>query len=363
MPAYKAGGPVQSIANLVEQPDSKNQYLIFTSDTDLDGSILAGVEKDKWIIYNDYTQIFYCSKNNRNFKVLKRELEIIKPSSLFINGLYDWIFNIVPIALLNRQKKIISTRGMLQSGALAGKSLKKKLYLQALKLSGLVKNISWHATNEDEAQDIKKIFGQQATVVIAQNIPKQPVAQLVLPAKEKDKLRLVYLSLIAEKKNLQGLLELVLKCGPAVSLDIYGPPKDMAYWESCKKIIDANPAQLKYRGDVIPQKVQEIFIQYDASILLTRGENFGHALYESLSAGRPIITSFFTPWNELEVKKAGWNVDIDNLDSCLKKLEEICQMNAETFNAYYEGAYEVAGEFYKNIDLSGYDRLFGGGES
>ena len=103
-------------------------------------------------------------------------------------------------------------------------------------------------------------------------------------------------------------------------------------------------------GDVLPQQVQKIFEQYDASVLLTKGENFGHALYESMSAGRPVITSYFTPWNKLETKKAGWNLDIADQQICIKKLEAICAMDAELFNSFCGGAYKLATNYYESIN-------------
>lgn len=359
-PAYKAGGPVQSIDNLVGSLPGKYAYQIFTSGSDLDGKTLKTIKFDEWTYYNKGTQVYYCSQQNKKLAVLRKELKSSGAGIVFINGIFDWYFSIVPIFFLNGCKKIISARGMLQPGPLKTKAFKKKLFLWVLKMSSVLKHITWHATNEEEEQDIKNIFGKRSKVIVAQNIPKLPVAHFVPASKEKDRLRLVYLSLIAEKKNLFGLLKLVLKCGPGVSLDIYGPPKDLAYWESCKKIIEANPEQFQYKGDVVPQQVQETFMQYDASIFLTRGENFGHALYESMSAGRPIITSYFTPWNELEEKKAGWNVDISDEEDCIKQLGAICEMDNKTFNSFCNGAFALATDYYNSIDaVKSYGKLFG----
>ena len=361
LPAYKAGGPIQSIANLVGQSEGASyQYKIFTSNTDLDGSVSVSQKCDCWTSFNENTEVYYCSRKNQTINVLKAEIKRIKPDVVFINGIFDWYFNIVPLFFLNDIRKIVSARGMLQPGALKTKPFKKKLFLTVLKLWGVSKKITWHATNIDEAEDIKMVFGSQAKIIVAENIPKQPILHFIKASKCKNKLRLVYLSLIAEKKNLLALLELVLKSGAGITLDIYGPPKDLAYWQKCKQIIEANPGQLQYKGDVIPQKVQETFMQYDASILLTKGENFGHALYESLSAGRPIITSYFTPWNNLEEKNAGWNLDIADEEACIKKLEAICAMNAESFASFCEGAYKLATDYYDRIDaVKSYEKLFG----
>ena len=54
-PAYKAGGPIQSIANMVEQFHEKISYKIFCSNTDLNGTVLS-VPVNNWVKYNENTQ-------------------------------------------------------------------------------------------------------------------------------------------------------------------------------------------------------------------------------------------------------------------------------------------------------------------
>ena len=300
-----------------------------------------------------------------NKKITKRTFSAcvvnIRPAAIYLNGIFSFRFVIIPLLSIDKSKikVVLCPRGMLQSGALAGKSFKKKLYLNTLKLSGLLKNITWHATNAEEEGDIKKIFGNKARVVVAANIAKLPVNTIVASKKIPGQLRLIYLSLIAEKKNLLQVIELVNTSSANISLDIYGPVKDAAHWKKCEQAIAAGNGKIKYMGELRPEQVQDTFSQYDASILLTKGENFGHALYESLSVGRPIITSFFTPWNELEQKRAGWNLDISNMDECMNKLELIAQMDNDTFNIYCDGAYKMAKLYYVEAgDLTNYYKMF-----
>jgi len=57
--------------------------------------------------------------------------------------------------------------------------------------------------------------------------------------------------------------------------------------------------RVSYCGVVRPAEVQAVFALYDAFILPTLGENFGHAIGESLSAGCPVLCSQLTPWTEV----------------------------------------------------------------
>ncbi len=364
-PAYKAGGPVQSLTNLVVILKKHINFVICGA-VDLHSKTnLGGISTNEWSTIklppsDTQLNVWYAVKLNK--AIFSKCLQDVSPAVVYLNGMFSFRFVIIPLLTIDKSKIkiVLCPRGMLQNGALAGKSLKKKLYIAALKFSGLVKNIDWHATNAEEEQDIKSVFGNKANVIVAPNIPKSPVNKITRSEKATDQLRLIYLSLIAEKKNLLQVIELVNKLAANVTLDIYGPVKDAAYWKKCEQAIATSNGKIKYMGDLRPEQVQDTFAKYDASIILTKGENFGHALYESLSVGRPLITSFFTPWNDLEEKKAGWNLDISNTDDCIKKLEVIASIDNDSFNVYCNGAYELAKGYYaESADLSNYHKLFG----
>jgi len=59
---------------------------------------------------------------------------------------------------------------------------------------------------------------------------------------------------------------------------------------------------------VFPERLAD----YDAFIFPTLGENFGHVIIESLSAGCPVLCSDQTPWND--VFRAGGGSVIPQLD-------------------------------------------------
>ena len=207
---------------------------------------------------------------------------------------------------------------MSKKGALTRKWFKKKIYLLYLQLTGLLTNTFWHATSEDEAIDIKKHFPNNKGIIEAPNIPKVPLESITTPLKERGKLRLVYLSLVNEHKNVLLLLQLIQSAKRDIVLEIYGPIIDMEYWEQCKSLIQQMPGKVQGRGTT--SRCTANIISIPRLILLTKGENFGHAIYESLSVGRPVITSYFTPWNDLQQKSAGANVDINDLNDCIEKL-------------------------------------------
>ena len=294
---------------------------------------------------------------------IKKILIDLNPDYIYLNGLYSLQFFIYPILIIKsnilKSTLIICPRGMLQRGALQVKSHKKSIYLKFLKWSNVLNNANWHATNKEEQTDINKYFPINNKNIIAYNIPKPPLEYPISLTKIKGKLKLVYLSLITEKKNLHLLIEVLEKTKPSITLSIYGPIKDKKYWESkCLSGIVNLKNRVTYFGDVEPVKVQNIIGESEIFILLTQGENFGHALYESLSVGRPLFTSYFTPWNNLMINKAGWNADINNMNSIINQLNEIVEMETDEFNIFCNGAHTLAKDYYNQSFIESYLKLF-----
>ncbi len=367
-PAYKGGGPIQSITNLIISLENEYHVLVVTSAYELQSNvIMPGIITNAWenVLLpqsKKHIRVWYAEKFKPGYRTLKKIIVKEKPAFVYINGMFSFNFFLKPLiaiqSLVTKPKVIICPRGMIQKGALDNKSFKKKLYLKALKSFGLVDKAFWHATNTEEKEDIFKVFGINNRVCIALNIPKKPLIQITFLEKQNGTLNLIYLSLIAEKKNLLFLLQLI-KSSVNIRLDIYGPVKDTYYWGECKKLLDVIPDKARYLGGIEPLKVQDTFSKYHASVLLTKGENFGHALYESLSAGRPIITSNFTPWDMLEQKQAGWNLDISDVSTCLKMLHKISALPYSEFTKFYKGAHDEACYYYKKSNnLADYKKLF-----
>ena len=369
-PGYRAGGPVQSLVNMVMALNDVFEFKIVTTAFDLHATQpYLNVQLNKWNeikLYNDTTvDVWYSSVTKPSVKEMKKVIDTAKPDIIYINGFYTnhFLYPLIlkKIGFLKNTILIVAPRGMLQTGALKNKSFLKKTYLQLLKLFGLMKQVDFHATTTDEAKDIENIFGRQHKITVAGNIPKKPVATIQPPVKEKGKLKLIYLSLISEKKNLLLLLEILQTTKAVIILDIYGPVKDENYWQQCFVLIQKMPANITvtYKGDIGPDKIQSLMEEYDAIILLTKGENFGHALFESLSVGRPIITSYFTPWNQLTEKLAGWNVDIEKKESVCKLLCLLAAKEQAEWGVYCNGALQLANNYYQYQSFNtAYKKLF-----
>lgn len=126
IPAFKAGGPILSIANMVNELDEGYQFYIYTSNSDLHGLPIAVALTNQWSEYNAHTKVWYASKKDRSQNLVD-QVKQVKPDVLFIIGLFDWHFNIVPLLYANCPDKLLSIRGMLHPGALGQKKVKKTI--------------------------------------------------------------------------------------------------------------------------------------------------------------------------------------------------------------------------------------------
>jgi glycosyltransferase involved in cell wall biosynthesis len=359
LPAFKAGGPVQSIANMVEALHEGYEFFIYTSNTDLNALPIAVTKTNEWLPFNDYTKVWYAGKAGRS-QHLVEEVTRIKPDVLYMIGLYSWHFTQVPLFFSNAPRKILSVRGMLHPGALGEKQTKKKIFLSAMKLAGVSKRCCFQATDDAEARYIKDAFGTEIDLQVAGNFPRL-LPERPAPGKRSHFLTLVSVGLLSPMKNYLLVLEALMNAKDTIDYHIYGPVKDVDYWDRCLAVIRTMPSNITvhYHKELPPHKLVSRLSDKHVFILPSKSENFGHALFEALSAGLPVISSRFTPWNELEANRAGLNVET-NTEAILTAIEFFAGMEAQTFRVYSEGAAAYARARYDRDTLvNAYAHLFG----
>ena len=337
LPAYKAGGPIQSVANLINNFTENISYNIFCSDADLNNEPLQNITKSEWIQYNDYTKIWYAPQKGLS-DTLATQIEVLKPDVLYIIGLFNWHFNIVPLLFCKANKKILSVRGMLHPGALTQKKWKKRIFLQTLKLFGITSKTIFHATDETEAAFIKNEFGTTATIRVAGNFAKTIIKNEPLN-KTAGTLQMLTIALISPMKNHLQVLKALMFCDGNITYNIYGPVKDTAYWNLCKEQIALLPKNIivQYHGELLPTNVENILAQHHVFIMPSKSENFGHAIVEALAAGKPVITSNTTPWKELQHYNAGINVEPTE-NNIANAVNYFTSLNNDEYKTYAKAA-------------------------
>jgi glycosyltransferase involved in cell wall biosynthesis len=367
-PFSDAGGPIRSIENILLF-NKTFDIVLLSSNKDYKGNVLPEGIKSNIVQLEPKTacSIIYISNTLQGLNTLFNSIKSL--DTIYVNGLFKLSLNFVPIIKSN--KLIVAPRGMLQALLLQQKWFQKKLYLSVLKFIFFFKKVKWHATTEQEASEIRHVFGDQSDIKIIFNIPVCPYVAVKSHTKESQSLSLVYYGLIVENKGLLTLIQTLKSLNLPIILDIYGSIKDQSYWDACLKEINTNNSQptFNYLGHANPSDSQSILAKYDAFVLLTKGENFGHSIYEALSVGTPVVITNKTPWVfEGSSNPPGWIINNDNqgfdIDALKQTLTNLYYMDNDAYTLLSKAAHEYAIDFYNSHDFKKeYTDLFNSFES
>lgn len=339
LPGYKAGGPIRTLANLVERLGDRFDFRLFTRDRDFgDQEPYSQVQVNVWNRLGN-AQVYYASPDQFTSAILRRLIRASNPDVVYLNSFFSPItvkvlmlfrFNLLP-----RIPVLLAPRGEFSPAALRLKSAKKQAYLVAARSSGLLRAILWQASSEFEAADIRRVLGERCQIQVAPNLPPRVDNHAgKLPAKaakHPGSVRLVFLSRIAPMKNLAQALEMVSRLSTPVVFDIYGPmPRtEDAYWRNCQELIAHVPPNIhiRYHGPVPNHEVINTLAQYHFLLLPTRGENFGHIILEAMVAGCPVLLSDRTQWLDLADKRVGWDLPLEDRERWHTVLQQCVAMD------------------------------------
>ncbi len=342
LPGYKAGGPIRSVANIVRALSEDFDFFIVTRNTDLsDDEPYKNIDPNKWLAkYNAH--VYYLSADNYSKDKIKTLIGERNYDAMYLNSLYSSQYALTPLRIRNKHfpdlKTVLAPRGMLGAGALQTKSLKKALFLKTTQLFQFFKNITWHATSEDEKNTISKVFGSKAKIIIG--------APISIPAKfeSRNKInkypgaaRFFFIGRVSEHKNISFALDCFIKLKPKgeILFDIFGAAEEQEYLRKIETQIKQLPSNIKvnYKGP-IPNKELKIKLQAEYHFMLfpTKGESFSHSIVDSWNSGCPVLVSDQTPWGDLEYKNLGWNFNLQDPISLIDSINQAVNLNQETYN-------------------------------
>lgn len=328
LPGFKGGGPIRSIANMVDALHEHFRFRIITMDRDLgDANRYAEVAVDEWNCVGR-ARVYYSSPKTLSFGGLVRLLRTVDHDVVYLNSFFDPTLTLPVVlarwlGLVPKRPLVVAPRGEFSSGALRLRRWKKAPFAWLMKRLTVYRTATWHASTELEAEDVKRIMGQAANVCIAQNCTALGESKAAYRSGDGD-LRVCFLSRISPKKNLAYALDVLSKVTCPLQFNIFGPSEDKVYWQACLDRIEALPdhIKVKYCGPVSQSDVQGALAQHDLLFVPTRGENFGHVFAESFAAGVPVLVSDQTPWRELRSRGVGWDLPLESPHSFVEAIEE-----------------------------------------
>ena len=105
-----------------------------------------------------------------------------------------------------------------------------------------------------------------------------------------------------------------------------------------------------------PDQVRATIARHDLFLLPTRGENFGHVIFESLAAGVPVLVSDRTPWRDLDARGSGWVRSLETPEAFVDVLESAAARDPATRRAAAVAAHAHALEVSRSAAVLGANR-------
>jgi glycosyltransferase involved in cell wall biosynthesis len=338
---------------------------VLTSDKDL-GATAAypDIRSDVWSRWRDRVRIRYCGSAWRRMTSFVGAVRRFDPDTISLNSMFSLAGTLWPLLWLRlsrrRARVVLAPRGMLKPAALNRRRWKKTPVLFALRWLGLLRGVTFHATSAEEVREITAQLGA-VPIVLLPNIPAAVEAEPEPVSKSSGIARLCFVGRIHPTKNLLWLLHQLARVEHPVQLTVIGPDEEAAYSAECRQAAASLPARhsVTFTGPLAESEVRKSLAATDALVLPTQGENFGHAIFESLAIGRPVIISDQTIWRQLTERLAGWDLPLGDPRTFVAAIDRLARMPAAEHTIWCHNAHRVAADFIAAHDfVAAYRRLF-----
>lgn len=354
LPGFKAGGPIRTIANMVDRLGAEFDFYIVTQDRD--GGLSApyqGITRGVWVEVGR-GKVMYLPRGDIKMLRLLRLIRDVRPSVVYLNSFFDKVFT-QRVLWLRRVGKmpgipvVLAPRGEFSPGALGLCSTRKALYLSCVSAVGLYRGLTWQASSDLERTEILRAFSGASLgrIVVAQDVAPDESGQAIISIGSRADgapLRICFLSRISQKKNLDFALRVLRQVRVPVVFTIYGPQEVPTYWQLCADLIAALPENIcvVYNGQVEASLVNGVLRDHDMFFFPTRGENYGHVIYEALRAGLPVLLSDQTPWSIVNEEQIGWTLPLESTQPFVDVIEMVSEWDTSKRGFVAQRASEYA---------------------
>jgi glycosyltransferase involved in cell wall biosynthesis len=323
-PAVIYGGPIFSTLHTCQELAKLDDVEIYVSTTNANMTSRLDVEIGKYIkLENDLYVKYYNETilNKLSISLIFGISNDIKNSDVVhIQSIFS-ISTPISLYFAKRYNKpiLLSPRGQFGRWCLENGSRMKGKWLKYF-IKPFINNIFWHATAQQEKDEILSIFSDAKVEIIPNGIyidefkksnklKKQAYLKKFTNhnIENVDKL-IVGMGRLQKKKGFDILIDSfydVLKQYPNSYLLIAGP--DEGEKENLDKQIKKLGLEDKIFliGNIENQEKIDFLANADLFVLPSHNENFGNVYIESLASGTPIVASHGTPWNEVEKYDCG----------------------------------------------------------
>lgn len=343
-PAFRAGGPVRSVVNLISRLNRQYKFSVVASAFDYGNpEAMAQVPLNQWLERSHGEKAIYCTK--LGFIACCKIIRTSDCDRVYIQSMFSLRFGIFPLlaARMLGRKVVVAPRGMLHPTALAIKKSRKMSFLRIAQWIGLYRGVVFQAVDTWESDIVKNQF-RNNRVLRATNMAALPGKREPAERKCNDRLRFVSVARISPEKNNLFLLQVLGRLPFPVEADFYGAPgNDHKYVAQFRLALQQLPAhvQVRWDGFLSPEELEEKMARADWFVQPTLGENFGHAIFEAMASGLPVIIGDNTPWKGLANMGAGFDLPARDEKAWVAALQAAFEMESATYTSMSAAALKL----------------------
>jgi glycosyltransferase involved in cell wall biosynthesis len=370
-PATVYGGPIFSTLHACEALSVLNNMVVNVSTTNANMDSRLVVKTNQWLTFNKQFFVKYYNETvigKFSFSFYLNIWKDIKSADVIhVQGIFS---TPTPISLLFatlfKKPTLLSPRGSFCDWGLNQGSRFKSLWTK-LFIFPFNSSIYWHATCQQEKDDIQKQFPDARVFIIPNGIDikafsyvnflskeaylQKYTEQTITPSKI-----IVSMGRLHKVKGFDILIKAfitVLNIYTDVVLLIAG--KDVGEKQALDALIKEHnlSKNVFFVGEISGQDKVDFLANADLFVLPSHTENFGNVYIESLAAGTPIVASTNTPWREVEAANCGkWvaNTIKDTSTAMLELLNqdrEVMRSNAKALANKFD--WETIALQFKNL--------------
>lgn len=223
---------------------------------------------------------------------------------------------------------VVSPHGTLSEWSMRNGSVVKRGFWPLVQRPALGATACFHATAASEYEEIRRLGFRQPVAVIPNGIDIPDLR----PIARKEPRTLLFLGRIHPKKGLDMLLSawrVVQERFPEWQLRIVGPDNG-GYLADMRRLAgEMHLKRIEFSGALHGAQKLSAYREADLFVLPTYSENFGLVVAEALAVGVPTIVTRGAPWAGIELRQAGWWIDI-GIDPLVVCLEDALARSPET---------------------------------
>lgn len=332
-PATVYGGPIFSVLYVATELAKIKNIEVFAITTNANMSDRLDVETNKWKYFSDNFHVKYYNETKVNvislgllFNAWKdiKTMDVVHIQYMFNTSTLIALF----YAYVFRKKVVLSPRGALCHWCINQGSKFKTIWLRFL-VQPFIKNVMWHATAEQEKNEILNQFPSAKVEIIPNGIFLKDYEEIDFLNKVEylgkyvgispNKINKIIVSMgrIHKIKGFDILINAfarVILTEQNSYLLIAG--SDEGEKENLQKLITELNLEKNvfFIGEVRGSNKINFLANADLFVLASHNENFGNVYAESLASGTPIVASTSTPWQEVETENCGKWVDNNQQD-------------------------------------------------